>query len=519
MHFTAKANLTGQNNDIIRINKAASILRNELYLRQAFMRQHGRKKRDIYAECHYPKYIDTDMYRDMFDRFGPAARVVKLEPIESWGDMPKIYENKDDTQTEFEQIWEYLELMQDVWGELLNADILSGIGHYGIMLIGYDDGKDLSEPVEGFNEDEEIGTKAISRRVLYLRSFDEKLAPVIEWETNKQSPRYGEPVKYNVTFVDPDLPLGASQGSTSAGLSSVNTPVHWHRVVHFADNTLSNKQLGIPRQKDVFNLLLDLFKVAAADGEGMWKAGVPGLFFEGDAEFDVDFDTDSILEEVSRYDNGLQRYMAMQGVRPHKLDVNLVDPDPHMMLQLKLISMAKGIPMRKLLGSEQGELASSQDDKSWNKKLTSRRKRYLNPKVILRLVQHLQRAGVLPTTAKPLVIEWEDIDQPTSTEIATKANQITEALAKYIAGNVDTLIQPKQYLVNVLGWEEELVDAVLEESSDAIGDEDSNNPLEARRATAKAELDAQFAAQGIGDGDGGQDGEDTPQDTPQDEEA
>ena len=29
--------------------------------------------------------------------------------------------------------------------------ILSGIGHYGIMLIGYDDGKDLSEPVEGFS--------------------------------------------------------------------------------------------------------------------------------------------------------------------------------------------------------------------------------------------------------------------------------------------------------------------------------------------------------------------------------
>ena len=64
---------------------------------------------------------------------------------------------------------------------LARADVLSGIGRFGIILIGVDDGLDLSEPVEGMdmkgnkrlgNENEKI------RNLLFLRPFQESVVSI-----------------------------------------------------------------------------------------------------------------------------------------------------------------------------------------------------------------------------------------------------------------------------------------------------------------------------------------------------
>lgn len=124
-------------------------------------------RRDIDQECGYPKTqsVTPELYRELYDRDPIAARVVQLFPMESWGIQPEVYEEEDsDEETAFEMAWKNLgkNLMGDSWHEdqegnqvwevLRRADILSGIGYFGVILIGIDDGKPLHEPAEGIDE-------------------------------------------------------------------------------------------------------------------------------------------------------------------------------------------------------------------------------------------------------------------------------------------------------------------------------------------------------------------------------
>jgi hypothetical protein len=123
-------------------------------------------RRDIYKECGYPatQSLMPDGYKDLYERNPVATRVVQCLPKESWQVTPVIYEDEDpDKKTKFEQA---LESLNDslrgqswfksqegrgsiLWDYLLRADILSGVSHFGVLLLGIDDGRNLQEPVEG----------------------------------------------------------------------------------------------------------------------------------------------------------------------------------------------------------------------------------------------------------------------------------------------------------------------------------------------------------------------------------
>lgn len=120
-------------------------------------------RRSIAAECGFPEgTIGVDLYRNMYERNPIAKRVVEVLPHESWQTQPQVYEDEDpEVSTPFEHAWDDLSrnlrggsLYQDeegspIWEYLHRVDVLSGIGHFGLILLGIDDGKDLQEPVEG----------------------------------------------------------------------------------------------------------------------------------------------------------------------------------------------------------------------------------------------------------------------------------------------------------------------------------------------------------------------------------
>lgn len=121
-------------------------------------------RRDLNAECHYPETgeVGAQQYKDLYERDPIACRVTQCLPRESWQVQPQVYESEDpDVTTLFEEAWDALQPMTtgkswykteeagSVWDYLLRADILSGIGHFGVLLMGFDDGKNLQDPVEG----------------------------------------------------------------------------------------------------------------------------------------------------------------------------------------------------------------------------------------------------------------------------------------------------------------------------------------------------------------------------------
>lgn len=123
----------------------------------------GDPRRSINAECGFPEgAIGLDLYRNTYERNPIAKRVVEVLPHESWQTQPQVYEDEDPkVSTPFEHAWDDLgrslrggSLYQDeegspIWEYLHRVDVLSGIGHFGLILLGVDDGKDLQEPVEG----------------------------------------------------------------------------------------------------------------------------------------------------------------------------------------------------------------------------------------------------------------------------------------------------------------------------------------------------------------------------------
>lgn len=157
--------------DLILANRIDQLLANDFTSRSKIWQQAFDPRRDIDAECGYPSSqtgwgigdINAEFYRSLYDREAIAERVVGVMPDECWQWSPWVYESEDPTKiTAFEEAWDALgaqlrgeqswfldEKGSPVWEYLHRADRLSGIGHFGVILLGIDDMRMLDQPVDG----------------------------------------------------------------------------------------------------------------------------------------------------------------------------------------------------------------------------------------------------------------------------------------------------------------------------------------------------------------------------------
>jgi len=420
-------------------------------------------RRDIDAECGHPEEIAIEDYKKMFTRGDVAARVVSLFPEETWKNNPDVYETEDEKETEFEKAWKELEQRVPIYTYLQRADTLSGIGTFGAMLLGFDDGLQLNEPMASV---ESAPGTASPSQLLYLRPLDETLLEIPELNVDPTSPRYGQPNLYRVTFED----------MTTSGRQTID--VHWTRMLHLADNRSNSEIYGHPRMEKVFNRLLDLRKIAGGSGEMFWKGGFPGISLESQnmGEEEIEFDKEATKEQIESYMNGLQRYIATIGMSAKSLSVQVADPSPHVDLQLKLIAVAMGVPWRVFVGSEAAQLASEQDTRAWNARVTRRRNEYVNPFILRPFCDRLIAAGVLPEPADGYEVDWPDLNAPSDLDRASIAERQSNALAKYVQGGVDVLMPPFHYLTLVLGMSDEEADSIIEAAGEELMQVDTPSP-------------------------------------------
>jgi len=421
--------------------------------------------RDIDNELNYPSNFSALDYFTLFDRSDIAEKVVTVYPDDCWSVTPKVYENEEPSKTEFETVWDELEQKHNIFHYLYRADVLSGIGRFGVLLLGLDDGNDLMVPVPGLDDRGESTVSTKQLNLLFARPFPEHLVEVKELEKDVRNPRYGLPKYYQINL-SPD-------GNTLTGENeSFHTKlVHWTRVIHLADNRGSSEIYGKPRQKAVLNRLLDLKKVLGGSAEMFWRGAFPGYSFEVDPEFaaaaglnneeDIKEFKDSMEKEFQAYADGLKRYLASVGVTAKSLAPQVANPEKHVFVQLKIISTVIGVPFRIFMGSEMGSLASSQDTRNWNKKLKRRQNHYLTPMVIRPFVNRMMDIGVLPRIDNP-IIEWPDLDTMTEQDKADLADKITTALQKYVSGKVEKLMPVDAYLGDILGLSPEKVQSIID---------------------------------------------------------
>jgi hypothetical protein len=294
-------------------------------------------------------------------------------------------------------------------------------------------------------------------KLLFLRVYDESLIQVVRYEWNIRNPRFGFPVMYRITLNDP------REVHSGIGLPIATVFVHWSRVVHLADNRMSSEIFGVPRMRPVLNRLLDLRKVYGSDAEAFWKNVVMKLSLETHPQMggDVEIDEPGLADMMENYQNSLQNYMVLRGMSAKTVSPAVVAVKDHIDCQIEAICVKLGCPVRVFRGSERGELASSQDDAAWNDRLRFRQNAYITPRIISPFIDRLIQIGVLPEP-EGYTVKWPDLDSVTDKDKAQIALQETQALGAFVAQGIEQVMQPEDYMIDVLEWDEERVDEIMQ---------------------------------------------------------
>ena len=422
-------------------------IKNAFYsLRQETIRAMSGETRDYNHECGYPDAISAQQYRNFYNRWGVATRAVNIWPKECWQTTPVITENQDTELTAFEKAFNDLEQEFNLFQYLGRIDVLSGIGRYGALLLGLSDNKALIEPVDGN-----------AHKLLYLRTFDESICAINAVEDDTKNARYGKPIIYGATLVGAD------------GNAGTSVSIHHSRMVHIADNRECDETYGTPRLQAIYNHVHDIRKIGGGSAEMFWKGGFPGLGITVDPNLDMDqvtLDTDTLKDEIEAYSEGLKRYMILTGASANSLMPNVADPRGHFEIIMKLIAISLGVPQRIFLGSEAAKLASTQDKKAWQMRVSHRQETYLSPLVIRPVIDTLIEYGVLPEPTDGYDIKWPVLDSPSEEDEATVAKIRTEAIAQYVSSGAHALIPPNLYFKLIHKFDEAEIEAIEDELVD-----------------------------------------------------
>lgn len=225
---------------IVTNREFAEMVQNAFATRRGLMDKFFDPRKDIDAECGYPRSGETtglysasaQGYRELYDRMPIARRVVELMPKESWQTTPKVYETNDpDDNTEFEKDWDNLartlrgekswykdEAGSPVWEYLKRVDILAGIGHFGLLLLGIDDGKNLDQPLDGVVESIPDPSNPTQNKAKYPSTpvINSKLPSDVKDEEQKLLP----PRKVEQTGTTDQQPGSGYDGMSVGGFAS-----------------------------------------------------------------------------------------------------------------------------------------------------------------------------------------------------------------------------------------------------------------------------------------------------------
>lgn len=463
------------NDDGMTVN-AGELLRRIAYATQLGITHGG--SRDLYEALGYKKEITFQDYWLMFKR-GRLGRRIISAPVEStWRGEVNIFEDDEPDETAFEKAWKELDERCHVTHKFSRLDKLVGLGNFAVLLLGFNDGRNLFQPVVRASD------------LLYVQPYHQGNVSISKWSEDPSDSRYGLPEMYEITFVNPGKASSGGDGSNTG------TPklVHWTRVLHVAEGLLDNDIFGTPRLENVFNGVQDAEKVVGGTAEMFWQGALGGKAFV--ARDGAKIDAESMEAEIDEYIHKLRRYMRLQNMDIHDLAPTVSDPGPVVESLLDFISGDTGIPKRILIGSERGELASTQDESNWLSRIKERREQYAEPCIVRPFVDRMISVGVLPSPGGEngrYKVSWSDLWASSAKVQAETAKLKTESLATYTnAQGADMVVPEEVFLEEFLGFSPDDVIRIQELKKQA-GLEEEKIEEEARKL--QEELEAERLAE------------------------
>lgn len=320
-----------------------------------------------------------------------------------------IFEDPDpDVETQFEEQVESLNKRLGLWSVLRRLSVLARLGRYSCLLIGTKDS----------NLDTEMPRLSSPDDIIYLKPYAEDRCQIERLVGDRREEasdvRFGLPARYQIKISD-----------------STTLPVHWSRVIHYAEDAIEDSIYGPPSLEAVWNYLDDLDKIVGGGSEASYQLTNPGKHFDLDPEYTYgDKEKEAIKEQVEEFDHGLTRNLYTRGLKLTRLSANVNSFGPNADAVFQFVCGTTKYSKRWLLGAEVGELASSQDRDNMQDRTTEYRALNSEPLVndfIYRLIDY----GALTTpqdrkflTLWPVEDEMGEDEKATLTEKIARANQM-----------------------------------------------------------------------------------------------
>ncbi len=410
--------------------------------------------RDIYNALGYKKELTYADYWDQYSRQDIAKAIIDRPVKATWQGQLELIESEDAEKTAFEKAWYDLNKKFKLRSLLSRVDRLTGIGCYGVLLLGLDDVRtvdDFKKPVSG-------GT----RKLIYIKPFGEDSAKIDKYENSPSNPRYGFPLMYSVQVAD--IVSG----------SSTTVQVHHTRVIHILEDHLESEVKGIAKLEAVFNRLMDLEKLVGGDAEMFWRGARPGYTGTAMEEYQLtDKMKEDLLEQIEEYEHDLRRILVNEGIDLKALAQQIADPKTHFDVQIACISAVTGIPQRILSGSERGELASTQDAGEWKTYVQSRREDHAEPHIIRPFVDRLLELKILPAPESgDYKVDWLDLFSISEKERVDIGKARANAIREYTTNPLaEAIIPPDAFFEFCLGLSQGQIDLIKKQVSAGISKE------------------------------------------------
>jgi len=375
-----------------------------------------KRKCSAWAEYGWPPDVTYEMLFGLYRRGGLAHGAVNKVIGACWKTNPWLIEGDELDESKRETRWEAAtkkELSARIWRAFAEGDRRRLVGRYAGLLLHVNDGKAWNQPV--------AKGKAL---VKVTPAWAGALTPS-KFDTDENSPTYGQPTEWQY------------QESREAGTIGRRVKIHPDRVFILGD--WSGDAIGW--LEPAYNAFVSLEKVEGGSGESFLKNAARQLNINFDKE--INFDSLASMYNVSvqelqekfneaavELNRGNDVVMPTQGATVTPLVTAVADPRPTYDVNLQTVSAALDIPSRVLVGNQQGERASTEDQKYFNTRCQSRRKDLSFE--IEDFVDHLARIGVLKPVGEKTVM-WDDLNEQTSVEKLDSAKTMSEINSTAIA--------------------------------------------------------------------------------------
>lgn len=436
------------------LNAAQSLLLE----RQRFARQFGLSgfdqfggARQINEVLGYPSAFSLEDFRDRFENGGIARRIILMAPEAMGWAKISIVENRNlKKKTKLESEWQSLAKRLSVGNVFKRADIQAGIGEYSVIYIGVKEkiGSNATGAAEVLMQ--EMPRLNGADDIVFLRPLPQDQATITEFvgdssDDRVDDPRYGLPKYYNIQLSRMHRHV---TGTTSGALNSAQRKVHWSRIIHVTHEPLDNEIYTTPELQPIWHYLCDLDKLAGGGSEIFWKQALQKVLFDLDKDIGPDGSSiagtvsgapidpkklaafqeskEKLKIELEEMANNLRQYVLSRGVTPKTIGAAAPDFANNVKTIIGLIAATKNKPQRKLMGSERGHLASTQDEKSDNDTIAARQDEF-GSAVVRDFVDRLIKYNGLPAAKDEYNIEWPTEDEMDELNKARLVNLLTLA--------------------------------------------------------------------------------------------